>query len=97
MNQQAGRAGSRWQRVRLACLTASRGWCALCGSQTCPTCGQHACGGNPAPGQADHIVPPDVAPHLAEEPANLRPAHGHCNRARNRFGAANPNRLSRQW
>jgi 5-methylcytosine-specific restriction endonuclease McrA len=97
MNRQAGRSGHRWQNIiRPAVLRAAHGICALCHSATCPTCGRQACGGTPPPGQVDHLIPPDIRPDLAEEPANLRAAHGHCNRARNRFGAT-PTIASREW
>lgn len=39
---------------------------------------------SPDPGSfsVDHAAPRSVAPHLAEDPANLRAAHRRCNTSR---------------
>lgn len=74
---QAGRAGSRWRRLR-ANLAAEHRPCWICGQPIDYT----APAGHPDAFEADHRIPRSLAPHLAEDPANLEAAHRRCNRQR---------------
>ena len=72
-----GRSGATWKRVRAAVLA---------GADTCTRCGTWISDALP-PGHrhkatADHIVPLDVRPDLAHDPANLRAVCWSCNSSR---------------
>ena len=48
--------------------------------------------------ELDHILPVSTHPELANDPANTRPAHKQCNRARgNRPPKPNLGHTSRNW
>jgi 5-methylcytosine-specific restriction endonuclease McrA len=73
----AGRSGHRWRQLQ-ANLRAQHLPCWLCGQPidyrlTWP---------DPASFSVDHAVPRSVDLRLAEDPANLRPAHLRCNTSR---------------
>jgi 5-methylcytosine-specific restriction endonuclease McrA len=59
-----GRAGHKWRQIRAQVL-ATNTICWLCGL--------------PGADSVDHVIPLSVAPELAHDPANLKPAHRRCN------------------
>lgn len=44
----------------------------------------------------DHVIPRAVAPHLALDPSNLRPAHRACNSAKGKRQST-PSNNTRDW
>ena len=80
----AGRSTRQWKRLRARVLEQSD-ICWLCGQAGADT--------------LDHIVPLSVAPHLAESPDNVAPAHRSCNSSRGKRLATEvrPIRTSRSW
>ena len=80
----AGRSGKNWAAIRKRVLETSD-ICALCGK--------------PGADTVDHIIPRSIAPELAEDITNCRPAHRSCNSSR---GTGLPKHhkhmpRSRQW
>jgi 5-methylcytosine-specific restriction endonuclease McrA len=67
MYKSHGRAGHRWRTIRAQVLEQSN-VCHLCGKGGADT--------------VDHVIPLSVAPELAHDMANLRPAHKSCNSRR---------------
>lgn len=57
-----------WQRLRRLVFARDGDVCHLCGEAGADS--------------VDHVIPRKVAPELALEPSNLRPAHVSCNSAR---------------
>ncbi len=72
----------RYRRLRAAALDAND-TCWLCGKAGADT--------------IDHIIPTSRAPHLAKDPANWRPAHDHCNKARGNGPPPARRTRSRDW
>jgi len=62
-----GRSGYKWRQLREIVLSTSD-VCHLCGKNGATT--------------VDHIIPLSIAPELAHDLANLRPAHLRCNSSR---------------
>lgn len=84
-NQSAGRAGRRWQRLK-AEVKARRGPCCRCGQAI----DYGLANPDPRSFSVDHYPHPlSTHPHLAEDPANLAPAHLRCNVSAGN-GAATP-------
>lgn len=81
-----GRSGHKWRQIRQHVLDQTT-ICHLCGL--------------PGADTVDHIIPLSLAPELAHDISNLRPAHRTCNsRKGNKTGkAATASTLprSRQW
>lgn len=74
-NKSAGRAGHRWQRLR-AEVKAKRGRCCRCHQAIDYTLSWP----DVESFSVDHYPHPlSTHPHLAEDPANLAPAHLRCN------------------
>ena len=80
----AGRSSRAWKRLRARVLEES---------DICWLCGQ------PGADTLDHVVPLSVAPHLAESPDNVAPAHRSCNSSRGARLAESvrPLPASRRW
>jgi 5-methylcytosine-specific restriction endonuclease McrA len=78
-----GRTTRSFKRLRARLLEESD-ICWLCGQAGADT--------------ADHVIPLSLAPHLAEEADNLRPAHRGCNSSRGaRLGLPRALPSSRSW
>lgn len=78
----AGRSGRRWIRVK-AEVRARRGTCCRCGQRIDYTLDYP----DPQSFSVDHYPHPlDTHPHLAEDPANLAPAHLVCNQSAGKRG-----------
>ena len=82
----AGRNGRPWRRIRAQVLAASN-VCWLCGE--------------PGADSVDHVIPLRILKQtgqmqLAEDPANLRPAHKVCN-SRRQDTPPTPLVSSRRW
>ena len=77
----AGRAGHRWRAISTEFKHRCRALDAPCW-----ICGQpinyDARPQTPDAFEPDHYYPVSTHPHLAEDPANLRPSHSRCNRTR---------------
>ncbi|NQE88757.1 HNH endonuclease [Nocardia terpenica] len=67
----------RW-RVLVADLRKQRLPCWVCGQPIDYTAKRF----DPDGFEADHVYPVSTHPHLAFEPANVRPSHVRCNRSR---------------
>ncbi len=81
-----------WRKLRLVILKRDGYVCQLCGrdiDRLAKPC-------TPWAPSVDHIVPPEIAPHLRYEPSNLRAAHFHCNSSRKQ-GDRPTSRASRAW
>lgn len=76
---------NRWRKLRAAIVAS-----ALANNSPCGLCGVPLGYGDRI--DVDHRVPLSVAPHLAFDPANLRPTHSRCNRS---AGASMGNRARR--
>ncbi|MFD7157941.1 HNH endonuclease [Kribbella sp. WER1] len=94
MTGSAGRAGRRWLRL-VAEVRARRGTCCRCGQRI----DYRLAYPDPNSFSVDHFpYPLSTHPHLAEDPANLAPAHLHCNKAAgNRRPLPNLGNTSEQW
>jgi 5-methylcytosine-specific restriction endonuclease McrA len=79
-----GRAGHKWRQIREQVL-ATNTVCWLCGL--------------PGADSVDHIIPLSVAPELAHDLNNLRPAHRRCNSKKGAKvgGAGLRHPVSRGW
>jgi 5-methylcytosine-specific restriction endonuclease McrA len=83
MSKSAGRGGSRWRRLK-AEVRAKRGPCCRCWQVIDYTLAWP----DPSSFSVDHYPHPmSTHPHLAEDPANLAPAHLHCNQSAGDRGA----------
>jgi 5-methylcytosine-specific restriction endonuclease McrA len=86
MAKSDGRMGHRWRQIREQVLSANN-VCHLCGVSGADT--------------VDHIIPLSLAPELAHDLTNLRPAHRSCNSRKGaKVGAAAQPRVfprSRDW
>jgi len=90
-NPRQAHSHSRYRRVRKAIL-ARDPTCWLCGHGGADT--------------LDHVIPVSKAPQLAQDPTNLRPAHGvagcptcgrRCNQERGNGPPARATTRSRDW
>ncbi|AXQ51900.1 HNH endonuclease [Gordonia phage Catfish] len=93
----AGRSTRAWRRLKAAfrrkCADA-RAVCWLCG-QPIDYALEHP---HPYAFEPDHYHPVATHPHLAEDPANLRPSHADCNKRRgDRAPTFGLGRQSRKW
>jgi len=79
-----GRSGHKWRQIRMQVLAANN---------TCWLCGL------PGADTVDHIIPLSLAPELAHEMSNLKPAHKSCNSRKGAKigGEAHRNPSSRRW
>ncbi|MCF8605141.1 HNH endonuclease [Gordonia sp. HY442] len=77
----AGRAGHRWRTISAEFKRQCRAT-----NAPCWRCGQpidyDAKPQTPNAFEPDHYYPVSTHPHLANDPANLRPSHCRCNRSR---------------
>jgi 5-methylcytosine-specific restriction endonuclease McrA len=73
----AGRRSHRWKQLTQA-IRNSRAPCGICGQAI----DYRLAWPDPDSFSVDHIVPLSHAPHLAEEPSNLRAAHLRCNQSK---------------
>lgn len=85
-----GRTGRRWHRLK-AEVYARRGPCCRCGQRidyTLPYLDEATGRPDPRSKSVDHFPHPlRTHPHLAEDPANLAPAHLGCNSSAQDSGA----------
>lgn len=73
-----GSLGKAWRRLRGEVL-ARDNVCYLCGHPIDLSLHwNHAMGAT-----VDHVIPRRIAPHLALDPTNVRPAHRRCNARKN--------------
>lgn len=100
MGKHAGRSGRRWQRLK-AEVYARGGVCCRCGQPIDYSLPYEGSDGKPNPESksVDHYPHPlSTHPHLAEDPANLAPAHLGCNwAASNRSPAPALGEPSEEW
>jgi 5-methylcytosine-specific restriction endonuclease McrA len=84
MAKSDGRAGHKWRQIRLQVLAANN---------TCWLCGL------PGADSVDHIIPLSLAPELAHELSNLKPAHRKCNSSKGAKVGSQVQRhpVSRRW
>jgi 5-methylcytosine-specific restriction endonuclease McrA len=73
-----GSLGRAWRRLRAEVL-ARNSVCYLCGHSI----DQSLHWNDPMGATVDHVIPRRVAPHLALDPTNVRPAHRRCNSRKN--------------
>lgn len=100
MGANAGRSGRRWNRLK-AEVYARRGPCCRCGQPIdyeLPYLDAATGLPNPQAKSVDHYpYPRSTHPHLAEDPANLAPAHRRCNLSAGNRSTAPTGITSRHW
>jgi len=100
MGAHAGRSGRRWNRLK-AEVYARRGPCCRCGQAIdyeLPYLDDATGLPNPQAKSVDHYpYPRSTHPHLAEDPANLAPAHRRCNLSAGNRDTKPVGVTSRQW
>lgn len=100
MAKNAGRSGRRWRRLA-ADVYMRGGPCCRCGQPidyALPYLDEATGQPNPDSKSVDHFpYPRSTHPHLAEDPANLAPAHLRCNQAAGNRGDVQLGVTSRQW
>lgn len=88
-----GRGGRPWRRI-VAELRRAGLPCAICGHPIDYTLPHN----DAMSFTVDHAIPRRMAPWLAEDRANLRPAHRRCNSSDgDRTRTVKRKRISRQW
>ncbi|MFM1724040.1 HNH endonuclease [Rhodococcus sp. PAM 2766] len=93
----AGRDTRRWRKLKVQFRARSAE-----ANHPCWLCGQpidyDLPRDHPEAFQPDHLHPVSTHPEHAEDPANLRPSHATCNKARgNRAPLFGLGRQTRQW
>ena len=100
MGNNAGRSGRRWHRLK-AEVYARRGQCCRCGQPIdyeLPYLDAVTGRPDPQSKSVDHYpYPRSTHPHLAEDPANLAPAHLGCNQSASNKGTKPAGVTSRDW
>ena len=100
MASSAGRSGRRWERLK-AEVYAKGGPCCRCGQPidyALPYLDANTGLPDPQAKSVDHYpYPRSTHPHLAEDPANLAPAHRCCNLSASNHGAKPVGVTSRDW
>jgi 5-methylcytosine-specific restriction endonuclease McrA len=100
MGANAGRSGRRWNRLK-AEVYARRGPCCRCGQTIdydLPYLDETTGLPNGQSKSVDHFpYPRSTHPHLAEDPANLAPAHLDCNKSAGNRSATPLGVTSREW
>lgn len=79
----AGRRGRRWNRIKAEARLRET-HCYRCGQpldKTIPYRDPDTGNTNPNYASAEHKVPRSIAPHLAEDPANIGVSHLICNQS----------------
>lgn len=100
--------GAKWKRVKSACFERDRkrnAPCWICGHgiDYLANNDPQSEGFSLAAWEPDHFYSPLTHPHLAYDPANLRPSHVRCNRKRGQAQRASMNEsaalgnLERDW
>lgn len=88
-----GRTSRRWRRIVKA-QRAKRLPCALCGQPIDYTLPK----GDDGAFEADHVLPRDTHPELAEDPSNVQSSHRRCNNSkRNGTQPLGLGLLSEEW
>ena len=92
---------SQGKAVRLRCFERDRkadARCWLCGLPIDYSLGPAKRTGTPDAWEGDHKKPRDKYPELALDPANILPAHSHCNRSRGKkAGLSELGKPTRDW
>ena len=100
MSNNAGRTGRRWHRLK-AEVYAKGGPCCRCGqpiNYSLPYLNEVTGTPDPESKSVDHYpYPRSTHPHLAEDPANLAPAHLRCNQSAGDRRGAPTGVTSRDW
>ena len=86
-----GRKGRPWRRAQ-ARVYAEESHCYLCGRYVDQSMANYR---HPAARSVHHLIPPDIAPHLAHDRDNLRLTHLGCNSSAGRgIFEGRPNRAA---
>ena len=89
------------RRLRLRCFRRDRDRdapCCWCGAPIDYSKGPYRRGGDVWAWSPEHVRPRERYPELALDPANIAPAHFHCNASRkDKAGLTNLGQPSRRW